>query len=842
MWVRIVLLIIYIVLLFVIARLLEAFAWYDAGLLAHRLLDPMTLSVKKLKALLEQRGVGYEGIVEKKELTGLVEATGLVTNDEVLEVGDMEDSAEVTNFTSGYDFYEQVEDTKDSVWLVQVIARGHNASVINNASWKSVRKKVAKFGVRAGVMDCSLDWNLCRNKGWYSSQVILSLPENFKTKANVVMYVYNGPAKPNSMFKWVKNKLNRKVKQIADYDELKREWLSFQKKYEIRVVLFTELASIPLIFSALSVKFPGRVRFGTMNSKSGSGKESLARLKLKPPACFVIAPGKTLVYGSRPGELLTFRSMENFLKSLYPEVNDFFILSMMVTNLMGWFELFLSQGSVFRRLLRLICCCIKYNIVLIILWQPLLALSQLSYVEILLEWGLLALHFLSGSSIGSIIRKDLIFYSSSRYLLSGTFFLYSILVGYIQYRRKNGMVDQGEFDWFDFAQLLNFSPLLNPSFQMVHPGGVYAMYLLESSDMLFGHFPDLVVAEMQSAVSSEYIKHLPRWKYGRVLQQQQQQQQSSERLKCCRRDKDDDHDDDDDGHDEVVVGATAPIDIRRRRHRLHRDQNPAFCSGPSEFVGTAGENRALQMMDGNYCCDCMQRSAHTPEPRVSASQTLPLPPPPPPLPRPPPQQTPPPPPPPSDVSEETQCDNKSTQGCGSLRKQRASSSVVCSDGCNTTASSSTICSDACNTTATSAVSSDGCNTSATSVEASTNDDDQCKCKYSSQCTTAVAAVCKASSCRESSGAVVVVASAACNSANYKLVPDGYLQSSQCVICLEDFAVGAEICGLPCAHFFHECCILRWLYRTSYSCPICRWLSYNPKPGLDLGEIFSAVPD
>lgn len=76
MWVRIVLLIIYIAVLFVIARLLETFAWYDAGLLAHRLLDPMTLSVKKLKALLEQRGVGYEGIVEKKELTGLVEATG----------------------------------------------------------------------------------------------------------------------------------------------------------------------------------------------------------------------------------------------------------------------------------------------------------------------------------------------------------------------------------------------------------------------------------------------------------------------------------------------------------------------------------------------------------------------------------------------------------------------------------------------------------------------------------------------------------------------------------------------------------------------------------------------
>ncbi|CAI9738730.1 E3 ubiquitin-protein ligase RNF103-like [Octopus vulgaris] len=722
MWLRIVLLIIYIAVLFVIARLLETFAWYDAGLLAHRLLDPMTLSVKKLKALLEQRGVGYEGIVEKKELTGLVEATGVVTDDEVLEVGEIEDPAEVTNFTSGYDFYEQVEDTKDSVWLVQVIASGHNSSFINNASWKTVRKKVAKFGVRAGVMDCSLDWKLCRNKGWYSSQVILSLPENFKTKANVVMYVYNGPAKPSSMFKWVKNKLNRKVKQIADYDELKREWLSFQKKYEIRVVLFTELASIPLIFSALSVKFPGRVRFGTMNSKSGSGKETLARLKLKPPACFVIAPGKTLVYGSRPGELLTFRSMENFLKSLYPEVNDFFILSLIVTNLMGWFELFLSQGSLFRRLLRLICCCIKYNIVLIILWQPLLALFQLSYFEILLEWGLLALHFLSGSSIGSIIRKDLIFYSNSRYLLLGTFSLYSLLVGYIQYKRKNGMIAEDEFDWFNFAQLLNFNPLLNPSFQIVHPGGLYAMYLLESSDMLFGHFPDLVVTEMQSVVSSDYIKHLPRWKYGRVLNHNE-----NSKLKCSHKD-----------------------DVEN----LIATPNHGFCSGSPDFE--SGDNPAIQMMDGNYCCGCMQRNAASSESCVSTS-------------------------PPPDLSEEQQS-RKSNDVCCPLHKRKHSS-------------------------------------------ASSADE----CKHNS-----LRSASSKANAREANHLVC--------SENYKLVPDGFLQTSQCVICLEDFVIGADICGLPCAHFFHECCILRWLYRMSYACPMCRWLSYNPKPGLDLCEIFSAVPN
>ena len=38
----------------------------------------MTLSVLKLKALLEQRGISYDSVVEKSELTELVEASGKV--------------------------------------------------------------------------------------------------------------------------------------------------------------------------------------------------------------------------------------------------------------------------------------------------------------------------------------------------------------------------------------------------------------------------------------------------------------------------------------------------------------------------------------------------------------------------------------------------------------------------------------------------------------------------------------------------------------------------------------------------------------------------------------------
>ena len=76
MWWKLVLLMLYLAVLFVLSRILEAVAYYEGGYLASRLLDPVSLSVRKLKILLDQRGVSYAGVVEKQELTELVDASG----------------------------------------------------------------------------------------------------------------------------------------------------------------------------------------------------------------------------------------------------------------------------------------------------------------------------------------------------------------------------------------------------------------------------------------------------------------------------------------------------------------------------------------------------------------------------------------------------------------------------------------------------------------------------------------------------------------------------------------------------------------------------------------------
>ncbi len=76
MWWKLLLLSLYLVLLFILSRILEAVAYYEGGYLASRLLDPVSLSVRRLKTLLDQRGVSYAGVVERHELTELVDASG----------------------------------------------------------------------------------------------------------------------------------------------------------------------------------------------------------------------------------------------------------------------------------------------------------------------------------------------------------------------------------------------------------------------------------------------------------------------------------------------------------------------------------------------------------------------------------------------------------------------------------------------------------------------------------------------------------------------------------------------------------------------------------------------
>nr|XP_043635644.1 E3 ubiquitin-protein ligase SIS3-like isoform X1 [Erigeron canadensis] len=62
--------------------------------------------------------------------------------------------------------------------------------------------------------------------------------------------------------------------------------------------------------------------------------------------------------------------------------------------------------------------------------------------------------------------------------------------------------------------------------------------------------------------------------------------------------------------------------------------------------------------------------------------------------------------------------------------------------------------------------------------------------------------------------------------------------SDCPICLEEFHVGDEVRGLPCAHNFHVPCIDKWL-RLNIKCPRCRCSVF---PNLELNDLPNIPPD
>jgi hypothetical protein len=76
-WVPFFLLVFYLLLMFMVARLIDLLTWCHQGVTPTDMVDPLLLSVRQLKLLLGVRGVVYTGYYEKRELAQLVESSGM---------------------------------------------------------------------------------------------------------------------------------------------------------------------------------------------------------------------------------------------------------------------------------------------------------------------------------------------------------------------------------------------------------------------------------------------------------------------------------------------------------------------------------------------------------------------------------------------------------------------------------------------------------------------------------------------------------------------------------------------------------------------------------------------
>lgn len=545
MWAALVVLLLYMLTVFLGSRVLDIVLWCTTEQ-GQQLVDPFLLSVRQLKQLLETRGVSHTGYIEKQELAQLVQESADVTAAEVSELSSKEQerglsAADSFEFTGSAHFYEQVEDTKDSVWLVQVIPAGKDSQqvpLLDDYSWKLIQNHLTPFAVRTGIFNCNYGRRLCRSKGWFEPILLLALPRGTKPKDRVVLRS-SQLTRPQAVLKWLREELSIRVHKVSDFEELEKDWLadfssgksSSSSLSDVKVLLFTHLIHPPLFLAALSIKFTGRIKFGMFTVKkdeSDSIKKKVGRM----PSYVIITPEGVTVYGQKKGEHFNFKSMNTFLRSVQPEINDIFICSLFLVNMVVLLQILqVSVDFWWKRVVGTLWIIVSHNLFLFWVWIFIFGIRRWPLFSIVTEHLLVLVRYFWMSQLGTLVRSDCQLVSEHPVL----FFLSFCLFGYfgkhfVSFNSSSSQTQQGVSDqrtWWEVLPLdCLFRPIstsasspLTPSstphslpYVSVSGPGPLDMQLEEGIEMLIERLAVPNLWLQSHSHNNDYIKDLPIWK------------------------------------------------------------------------------------------------------------------------------------------------------------------------------------------------------------------------------------------------------------------------------------------------------------------------------------------
>ncbi|XP_059482487.1 E3 ubiquitin-protein ligase RNF103-like isoform X2 [Neocloeon triangulifer] len=510
-WRQVLLLVLYFLVLMLVARIIDLLIWHLQGLAPNQEVDPrLVLGVRQLKALLDTRGVGYAGCVEKHELAELVYNSGQVVHSEiaVLETSENEVKARIaapaSHFTGGAHFYEEVEDTKDSVWLVQVAPEGAEPP-LDDYSWRLVCAHLAPFAIRTGVFDCKLDRRLCTGKGWHEPLLLLALPRGTRAKDKVLMQIFKS-TKPQSIIAWVRQQLSDRVERLQNVSEA-ASWAEAAAKPEadgqVRLLLITKLSSPPLFLAALSVKFAGRVRFGMLQVKNKEEEdEAKSSLGAKDRTTYLVStPQGSYMYGYGREEHLDFKTMHNFLRAVQPEANDALLVSLALCQLLA-----VLRAATKRSLLGCLLTILAHNLALLAAWLAILTLSRAPFLATpCTEAFSYASRWTALSKPGLWLRADLNLLARYPKVLLCTLLLFLLCVRHCFLEEPS---EGTNFGWRLLSQLLP------------NPTSTLTSLRPDSEDERMPNPEELLVQRLAvpglwltPLVSADYLRTLARWRH-----------------------------------------------------------------------------------------------------------------------------------------------------------------------------------------------------------------------------------------------------------------------------------------------------------------------------------------
>ncbi|RWS01953.1 E3 ubiquitin-protein ligase RNF103-like protein [Dinothrombium tinctorium] len=548
MWVKFILITVYVCLLFIVLRIVDiAVKTYELkslSLFPSRLVvNPVALSVRQLKKILDNRGVNYDGIVEKHQLRNLIEASGECEAEELSDLDTDEDEDEAkqvnvsgdndyvnetatTGFTCGTHLYELVEDTKDSAWLVLVKPYG-GRSLFYDKIWSQVVRKASTFGIRTGVFDCAKDPSLCENKSWFTSRLLLALPrEGLQSKEDIVFMTYLiGPnSNLRSIFNWLHQQLSRRVVDISTEAELRNNWLKSNNNTnnKVALVFISTLAMPPLILSALAIKFSGRVKFGMFRVNEKQRNFSLFDMERKLPILAIIFANKQgiYLYQQKPGENFNYKSIELLLKWIKPEMNDVFYLSLLLMNIGLALNCFWMRCSKFwKHIVYSFVHLVKFNCCFFLVWLIILTLYNFPIMNSITDRGLALFQMLVISDFAAIIRYDLQYYYKLNLTLV-VFLLLGCLLAIVRRKFFSLPFDDNDEDylfrdWTPWESTLLACILFRPMGMNLRPSASlsFEANLEEEMELLIERLAVPNLWLQPELISDVYIKELPVWLY-----------------------------------------------------------------------------------------------------------------------------------------------------------------------------------------------------------------------------------------------------------------------------------------------------------------------------------------
>jgi E3 ubiquitin-protein ligase RNF103 len=352
-------------------------------------LDVSNLNVNKLKLLINIRGIVHN-YNEKDDLKSLVKNSGNVIESELENSNLVNNNQTAKIFNSAGEFLESVEDSRDSVWLVQIVMKADKEEVgdqfVNNEVWSKL-SQLSRFGILTGIFNCENDYHFCQLKGWHKPLLVLGMVkyDNYRyPKEFVELFLYQNSKRNKYEFiiEWVEMMLRNRLYNHQNYDDSRLKLYYIQNETSATK---NDITRVPLYYSSLSVKFNQRAKFHLIksdqignnnndlllyklcfNQRNSNLKDKL--LKSPTPIYLIIDDQICYSYGSKLNELPNYQNLNQFLLFLYPDMNNLFSISFLFLNAYLIMFFFQYNSSLLKQLCRgliYLCLC---NFVLFSIW------------------------------------------------------------------------------------------------------------------------------------------------------------------------------------------------------------------------------------------------------------------------------------------------------------------------------------------------------------------------------------------------------------------------------------------------------------------------------------------